>query len=76
MPDLSEFGELNEVYDMGFGLGEGCPPTTLLVKKELQRKILYQLSPQEASIFTHFCRHVIYLLKVVLHNLNCSKFKK
>lgn len=47
VPDLSGFGELNEVYDMGFGLGEGNPPTTTIVKKELLRKISYQLSPHE-----------------------------
>lgn len=47
VPDLSGFGELNEVYDMGFGLGEGTPPTTTLIKKELQRKIIYQLCPHE-----------------------------
>ncbi|KAL8530443.1 hypothetical protein ACS0TY_007469 [Phlomoides rotata] len=55
VPDLSEFGEVNEVYEMSFGLGEDCPPTTILVKKELQRKILYQLSPQEVSLFTLLC---------------------
>lgn len=49
VPDLSEFGEVNEVYEMGFGLGEDCPPTTILIKKELQRKIIYQLSPLEDS---------------------------
>lgn len=47
VPDLSGFGEVNEVYDMGFGLGEGNPPTTTVVKKELLRKIIYQLSPHE-----------------------------
>ncbi|KAI3470979.1 hypothetical protein Pfo_027642 [Paulownia fortunei] len=49
VPDLSGFGEFNEVYDIGFGLGEDHPPTTMMVKKELQRKIIYQLSPQEDS---------------------------
>ncbi|KAH6761573.1 methyl esterase 17 [Perilla frutescens var. hirtella] len=48
-PDLSSYGEMNEVYDMGFGLGEGHPPTTLMVKKELQRSIIYQLSPHQDS---------------------------
>ncbi|KAL1550360.1 methylesterase 17-like [Salvia divinorum] len=47
VPDLSGFGELNEVYDIGFGLGEGNPPTTTLIKRELQRKIIYNLSPHE-----------------------------
>ncbi|KAL2248991.1 methylesterase 17 isoform X2 [Sesamum indicum] len=49
VPDLSEFGELKEVYDVGFGLGEDHPPTTMMINKELQRKIIYQLSPQEDS---------------------------
>ncbi|KAK6121953.1 hypothetical protein DH2020_044307 [Rehmannia glutinosa] len=49
VPDLSGFGELNEVFDIGFGLGQDHPPTTLMVKKELQRKIIYQLCPQEDS---------------------------
>ncbi|XP_057776764.1 methylesterase 17 [Salvia miltiorrhiza] len=47
VPDLSGFGELNEVYDIGFGLGEGNPPTSTIIKRELQRKIIYNLSPQE-----------------------------
>lgn len=50
MPDLSGFGEKNEVYDIGFGLGEDHPPTSLMIKKEVQRKIIYQLSPQEVSL--------------------------
>ncbi|KAK4382909.1 Methylesterase 17 [Sesamum angolense] len=49
VPDLSEFGELKEVYDVGFGLGEDHPPTTMMIKKEVQRKIIYQLSPKEDS---------------------------
>ncbi|KAK4436433.1 Methylesterase 17 [Sesamum alatum] len=49
VPDLSEFGEFKEVYDVGFGLGEDRPPTTMMIKKEVQRKIIYQLSPQEDS---------------------------
>ncbi|KAL0382231.1 UNVERIFIED_CONTAM: Methylesterase 17 [Sesamum calycinum] len=49
VPDVSEFGELKEVYDVGFGLGEDHPPTTMMIKKEVQRKIIYQLSPQEDS---------------------------
>ncbi|PIM98291.1 Carboxylesterase [Handroanthus impetiginosus] len=48
-PDLSAYGEEKEVYDIGLGLGEDHPPTTILIKKELQRKILYQLSPLEDS---------------------------
>ncbi|XP_016181749.1 LOW QUALITY PROTEIN: methylesterase 17 [Arachis ipaensis] len=46
-PDLSEFGD--DVYKLGFGLGADKPPTSALVKKEFQRKIIYQLSPHEDS---------------------------
>jgi len=47
VPDLSEFGD---VYELGFGLGEDKPPTSALVKKEFQRKIIYPLSPHEVCI--------------------------
>ncbi|KAE8682253.1 Methylesterase 17 [Hibiscus syriacus] len=46
VPDLSQFGD---VYELGFGLGAEQPPTSAIVKKELQRKIIYQMSPQEDS---------------------------
>ncbi|KAG5052685.1 hypothetical protein GLYMA_02G219700v4 [Glycine max] len=46
VPDLSEFGD---VYRLGFGLGQDKPPTSALVKKEFQRKIIYPLSPHEDS---------------------------
>ncbi|XP_047179101.1 methylesterase 17 isoform X1 [Vigna umbellata] len=46
VPDFSEYGD---VYELGFGLGRDKPPTSALVKKEFQRKILYPLSPQEDS---------------------------
>ncbi|KAG2399543.1 Methylesterase 17 [Vigna angularis] len=46
VPDLSEYGD---VYELGFGLGRDKPPTSALVKREFQRKILYPLSPQELS---------------------------
>ncbi|CAJ1970563.1 unnamed protein product [Sphenostylis stenocarpa] len=46
VPDLSEFGD---VYQLGFGLGQDKPPTSALVKKEFQRKIIYPLSPHEDS---------------------------
>ncbi|KAK4273752.1 hypothetical protein QN277_017088 [Acacia crassicarpa] len=46
VPDLSEFGD---VYKFGFGRGQDKPPTSALVKKEFQRKILYPLSPYEDS---------------------------
>uniref|UniRef100_A0A7C8Z3D2 Carboxylesterase n=1 Tax=Opuntia streptacantha TaxID=393608 RepID=A0A7C8Z3D2_OPUST len=43
-PDLSEFGA---AYDFGFGMGRDQPPTTAIIKKELQRTILYPMSPLE-----------------------------
>ncbi|KAL6131732.1 PREDICTED: methylesterase 17 [Fragaria vesca subsp. vesca] len=46
VPDLSEFGD---VYELGFGLGANQPPTSGVVKKDFQRKIIYQMSPQEDS---------------------------
>ncbi|CAL5204197.1 unnamed protein product [Lathyrus oleraceus] len=46
VPDLSEFGD---VYELGFGLGQDKPPTSALIKKQLQRKILYPLTPHEDS---------------------------
>ncbi|KAG6578491.1 Methylesterase 17, partial [Cucurbita argyrosperma subsp. sororia] len=46
VPDLSEFGD---AYDVGFGQGPQQPPTTAVVKRELQRKIIYHMSPHEDS---------------------------
>ncbi|XP_010244542.1 PREDICTED: methylesterase 17-like [Nelumbo nucifera] len=45
-PDLSEFGD---VYEFGYGLGRDHPPTSAIIKKEYQRKIIYHMSPQEDS---------------------------
>uniref|UniRef100_A0A0E0F1X7 Uncharacterized protein n=1 Tax=Oryza meridionalis TaxID=40149 RepID=A0A0E0F1X7_9ORYZ len=44
VPDLSEHGD---VYDLTFGLGADHPPTAVALRKEFQRIILYQQSPQE-----------------------------
>ncbi|XP_009777586.1 methylesterase 17 [Nicotiana sylvestris] len=49
IPDLSEFGEPIDVYDMGFGLGPEQPPSSAVIKRSLQRKIIYQMSPLEDS---------------------------
>lgn len=46
VPNLSEFGD---VYKFGFGLGTDKPPTSAVIKKEFQRKIVYHMSPQEDS---------------------------
>ncbi|KAF9594527.1 hypothetical protein IFM89_033497 [Coptis chinensis] len=45
VPDLSEFGD--DVHDLGFGLGSDKAPTSAMVKKKFQRKIIYQMSPLE-----------------------------
>lgn len=44
VPDLSEFGD---VYQLGFGLGNDKPPTSALIKKEFQREVIFNLSPNE-----------------------------
>uniref|UniRef100_A0A2P2J7F2 Methylesterase 17 n=1 Tax=Rhizophora mucronata TaxID=61149 RepID=A0A2P2J7F2_RHIMU len=49
-PDLSSFGD---VYQLGFGMGDEQPPTSAYVKKEFQRKIIYQLSPPEVRKLIH-----------------------
>ncbi|KAF2305787.1 hypothetical protein GH714_008186 [Hevea brasiliensis] len=46
IPDLSSF---SDVYELGFGLGCDQPPTSAIIKKEFQRQIIYQMSPQEDS---------------------------
>nr|TKW07536.1 hypothetical protein SEVIR_7G313600v2 [Setaria viridis] len=44
VPDFSEFGD---VYDLNFGLGEDHPPTSMALRKEYQRTILYHQSSRE-----------------------------
>ncbi|XP_076897964.1 methylesterase 17-like [Bidens hawaiensis] len=44
VPDLSEYGD---AYDLEFGLVVNQPPTSAIVKKELQRKLLYHMAPLE-----------------------------
>ncbi|KAJ0558698.1 putative carboxylesterase [Helianthus annuus] len=44
VPDVSEFGD---VYDFEYGLGPDQPPTSAIVKKELERKLIYNMSPPE-----------------------------
>lgn len=46
-PDLSEYGE---AYDLEFGLGMDQPPTSAIIKKGLQRTILYHMSSLEDSV--------------------------
>lgn len=37
-------------YEYIYGLGPDQPPTGVLVKPELRRKVLYNMSPTEVSI--------------------------
>ncbi|KAI3874711.1 hypothetical protein MKX03_015188 [Papaver bracteatum] len=46
VPDLSEFGD---VEDVTFGNGPNEPPTSIVIKKEFQRKLAYHMSPLEDS---------------------------
>ncbi|KAI3994154.1 hypothetical protein MKX01_012411 [Papaver californicum] len=46
VPDLSEYGDVN---DLTFGMGPSEPPTSVVIKKEFQRKLVYQMSPLEDS---------------------------
>ncbi|KAK7385448.1 hypothetical protein VNO78_31169 [Psophocarpus tetragonolobus] len=44
VPDISEFGDVNQLR-----VGQDKPPTSILMKKELQREIIYHLCPHEDS---------------------------
>nr|XP_043634977.1 methylesterase 17 [Erigeron canadensis] len=44
VPDLSELGD---VYDLEFGLGPDQSPTNAIIKKDLQQKLLYHMTPPE-----------------------------
>lgn len=46
IPDLSEYGDISEY---GYGLGPDQPPTSVKIKEEFQREILYFMSPLEDS---------------------------
>ncbi|XP_022744217.1 methylesterase 17-like [Durio zibethinus] len=45
-PDLSMYGDVNT---MTYGLGADQPPTSMIMKEEFQRKILYDLSSKDDS---------------------------
>lgn len=47
VPDLLAFGD---VYKFRFSLGEERPPTSVALKTEFHRPILYQLAPLQVSI--------------------------
>ncbi|XP_015874663.3 methylesterase 17 [Ziziphus jujuba] len=46
-PDLSEYGDVNKFR---YGMGPDQPPTSVILKDEFQRQILYHMSPLEDSI--------------------------
>lgn len=49
VPDFSDIGELGDVYDVGFASGLEQPPTSVVIKKQLLRRLNYQMSPEEDS---------------------------
>jgi hypothetical protein len=46
-PDLSSFGNVNEIE---YGMGPDEPPTSVKIKEQFQRQILYNMSPKEVII--------------------------
>ncbi|KAL3565891.1 hypothetical protein D5086_033937 [Populus alba] len=46
-PDVSEYGE---IADLEYGMGLDQPPTSIIIKEEFQKRILYQMSPKEDSV--------------------------
>lgn len=46
-PDVSEYGE---IADLEYGMGLDEPPTSVIIKEEFQKRILYQMSPKEVYI--------------------------
>ncbi|KAL3574592.1 hypothetical protein D5086_025205 [Populus alba] len=46
-PDVSEYGE---VADLGYGMGIDQPPTSIIIKEEFQKRLLYHMSTREDTI--------------------------
>ncbi|KAI5568093.1 hypothetical protein POPTR_013G158200v4 [Populus trichocarpa] len=46
-PDVSEYGE---VADLEYGMGLDQPPTSIIIKEEFQKRLLYHMSPKEDTI--------------------------
>ncbi|XP_059428964.1 methylesterase 17-like [Corylus avellana] len=46
-PDLSSFGNVSEIE---YGMGPDEPPTSVKIKEQFQRQILYNMSPKEDAI--------------------------
>jgi hypothetical protein len=45
-PDVSEYGE---VADLEYGMGLDQPPTSIIIKEEFQKRLLYHMSPKEVN---------------------------
>uniref|UniRef100_A0A803PVN9 Uncharacterized protein n=1 Tax=Cannabis sativa TaxID=3483 RepID=A0A803PVN9_CANSA len=45
-PDLSEYGDVSELI---YGLGADQPPTSVIIKPQFQRMLMYNTSPIEAK---------------------------
>lgn len=52
-PDLSEYGDVNEFT---YGLGPDQPPTSVIIKPDFQRMIMYNMSPIEVSTYINYKR--------------------
>ncbi|KAL9380179.1 hypothetical protein Peur_028661 [Populus x canadensis] len=46
-PDVTEYGE---VADLEYGMGLDQPPTSIIIKEEFQKRLLYHMSPKEDTI--------------------------
>lgn len=46
-PDLSSYGD---IYEKEYGFGTDQPPTSVLMKEQFQRQIMYNMSPIEDAI--------------------------
>ncbi|KAK1421368.1 hypothetical protein QVD17_23649 [Tagetes erecta] len=68
VPDVSEHGD---VYDYEFRLGPDQPPTSVIMKNELQRKIIYNRSPLE-----DFTLATMLLRPGPVYALQSAKFKE
>ncbi|XVE81665.1 hypothetical protein DITRI_Ditri15bG0083300 [Diplodiscus trichospermus] len=51
-PDLSIYGDVTTTT---YGLGADQPPTSVIIKEEFQRKILYHLSSKERDLMPTAC---------------------
>jgi hypothetical protein len=47
-PDLSSYGNVSEIE---YGMGPDEAPTSVIMKEQFRRQILYNMSPKEVIIF-------------------------